>query len=397
MEVLSETPNECTVDDRSSAFARRQSAAVASPEEQKGRSVAMLAYLTLPVLAASFLLALFLTPSAMRLAVRYELMDRPGQHKRHRQPVPMVGGAVLFVAVWVTVTLAVFLLPDEYAELAHSYFYVFAGAAIVFLVGFSDDLRPLSAWAKLSAQAAAGLVLYLGGLRIDPVSVPFMGSIDIGSWSLLITIAWVVGMTNGINLIDGLDGLAGGVSLVGALTMALIGSLFQVAPVVLLAYALVGFLLVFLWYNRYPARIFLGDSGALQIGYYFAVISLLVPLKSYTAAAVYLPLLALGVPILETAASILRRLVAGKSIVKADRRHLFHYLALAGLSPRTIVYIFWILSAIFGLFTLAMYFWDRLIVSSLLVLFMVVIFVAFFIFMANLGRPGKRQAGGRKP
>jgi UDP-GlcNAc:undecaprenyl-phosphate GlcNAc-1-phosphate transferase len=357
----------------------------------------MLAYLTLPVLAASFLLALFVTPSAMRLAVRYELMDRPGQHKRHRQPVPMVGGAVLFVAVWVTVTLAVFLLPDEYAELAHSYFYVFAGAAIVFLVGFSDDLRPLSAWAKLSAQAAAGLVLYLGGLRIDPVSVPFMGSIDIGSWSLLITIAWVVGMTNGINLIDGLDGLAGGVSLVGALTMALIGSLFQVAPVVLLAYALVGFLLVFLWYNRYPARIFLGDSGALQIGYYFAVISLLVPLKSYTAAAVYLPLLALGVPILETAASILRRLVAGKSIVKADRRHLFHYLALAGLSPRTIVYIFWILSAIFGLFTLAMYFWDRLIVSSLLVLFMVVIFVAFFIFMANLGRPGKRQAGGRKP
>ncbi len=357
----------------------------------------MLAFVTLPVLAASFLLALLLTPLSMRLAVRYDLMDLPGQHKRHRRPVPLVGGAVLFVALWGAMTLAVALAADTiYVELTDSYLYVLAGAAIVFLVGLSDDLRPLSAWTKLSAQAAAGLVLYLGGLRIDPVSVPFMGSVDIGPWSILITVVWVVGLTNAINLIDGLDGLAGGVSLVGALTMSVIGSLYQVGPVVLLSYALVGFLLVFLWYNRHPARIFLGDSGSLQIGYYFAVISLLVPLKSYTAAAVYLPLLALGVPILETAASIVRRLLAGKSIVKADRRHLFHYLALAGLSPRTTVYIFWILSAVFGLFALAMYFWDRLIVASLLVLFMVVISCLFLIFMARLSRPtrGRREAEG---
>jgi UDP-GlcNAc:undecaprenyl-phosphate/decaprenyl-phosphate GlcNAc-1-phosphate transferase len=357
----------------------------------------MLAFAALPAFVLSLIIAQCLIPPSLRLAARYDLMDLPGRHKRHRRPVPVTGGIVLFVSLWLTVTLAVVCCPDRLTELAQSFFYVFAGAAIVFLVGFSDDLRPLSAWTKLFAQAAAGLVLYMGGLRIDPISVPFMGSIDIGSWSALITIAWVVGMTNGINLIDGLDGLAGGVSLVGALTMAVIGGLYQVGPVVLLSYALAGFLLVFLRYNRYPARVFLGDSGALQIGFYFAVISLLVPLKSYTAAAVYLPLLALGVPILETAASIVRRLFAGKSIIKADRRHLFHYLALAGLSPRAIVYIFWILSAIFGLFALAMYFWDRLIVSSLLILFMVVIFVAFFIFTANLGRPGDRRTGRREP
>jgi UDP-GlcNAc:undecaprenyl-phosphate GlcNAc-1-phosphate transferase len=273
---------------------------------------------------------------------------------------------------------------------------VFRGATIVFLVGLSDDLTPLGAWTKLAGQIGAGLVVYLGGLRIDPISAPFVGSIGIGDWSVLITVLWVVGLTNAINIIDGLDGLATGVSLIGAATMSAIGFLYGVETVVLLSSALAGFLLYFLVINKFPAQAFLGDSGALQIGYCFAVISLLVPLKSFTAAALYLPLLALGVPLMEVAISVFRRLVARKNIMKADRRHLFHYLALAGLSPRQVVYIFWALSAVFGLFALAMYFWDRLVVFGLLVLFMVVISGLFLIFMANLSRNsglGRRRNG----
>ena len=340
-------------------------------------------------LLVSLAAARLLIRPAIWLAERYQFLDRPGRHKRHHRPVPNIGGAVLFLALWISVGVCLLLFADTLGELRSSLPFIFSGALIIFLVGLSDDLRPLSAWTKLLAQVAAGLVLYVGGLAIDPVTVPFMGSYEIGQMSIFITVAWVVILTNAINLIDGLDGLATGVSLIAALTLAVIGSLYAAGSAVLFAYALIGFLSVFLFFNRYPARIFLGDSGALQIGYYFAVISLLVPIKSYAAAALYLPLLALGVPLLETVISISRRLVAHRNVMQADRRHLFHYLALVGLSPRAIVGIFYGLSTVLGLFTLAMYFLDRLLVFGLLILFMVVIFGLFFILMAGLSRPPK--------
>jgi UDP-GlcNAc:undecaprenyl-phosphate GlcNAc-1-phosphate transferase len=347
-------------------------------------------------LAASLTATLLLIRPAIRLAVKFGRVDRPGRHKRHKQPVPDVGGVVLFVAVWLSIVLILLFAPSAADELRVSLPYVFAGAAMIFLVGLADDFKPLSAWSKLAAQTAVGLVLFYGGLTINPISIPFAGSYDIGSLSLLITVVWVVLLTNAINLIDGLDGLAAGVSLIAAITLVIIGTLYFAGPAVLFAYALIGFLAVFLAYNRYPAKIFLGDSGSMQIGYYFAVISLLVPIKSYTAAALYLPLLVLGVPLGEAAISFSRRLVAGKNVMKADRRHLFHYLALAGLSPRAIVAVFYVLSAVFGAFALAMYFLNRLIVFGLLVLFMVVISALFLIFMARLSRPAKGRRGAEE-
>jgi len=342
----------------------------------------------LSAVAAAVAITAAVMPTALRLAHRYEFLDQPGRHKRHKHPVPLVGGIILFIALWGSITLVFLVFPGAFEDQTGSLPYLLGGALIVFLVGLSDDLTPLSAWTKLFAQVAAGLVLYLGGLNINPVSIPFMGNFDIGQFSILITVAWVVLLTNAVNLIDGLDGLAAGVSLIAAATLAVIGFLYQAGPVVAFACALAGFLAVFLVYNRYPARTFLGDSGSLQIGFYFAVMSLLVPVKTFTAAALYLPLMALGVPLLETSISISRRLMAGRNVMKADRRHLFHYLALAGLSPRAIVWIFYLLSAVFSLFALAMYFWDRLIVFAILVLFMVVIFALFFIFMTSVNRPG---------
>ncbi len=337
---------------------------------------------------AAFAITAALMPTALRLAHRHQFLDLPGRHKRHKNPVPLVGGIVLFLALWGSVVLVYLVFPETFVGQASSLPYLLCGALIIFLVGLSDDLTPLSAGTKLFAQIAAGLILYIGGLSIDPISAPFMGSFEIGEFSVVITVVWVVLLTNAVNLIDGLDGLAAGVSLIAAATMAVIGHLYQAGSVVVFASALVGFLAVFLFYNRYPARAFLGDSGSLQIGFYFAVVSLLVPVKTFTAAALYLPLMALGVPLLETTISISRRLMAGRNVLKADRRHLFHYLALAGLSPRAIVWIFYLLSGVFSLFALAMYFWDRLIVFAILVLFMVVIFALFFIFMTSVNRPG---------
>ncbi|MBI5266997.1 MAG: undecaprenyl/decaprenyl-phosphate alpha-N-acetylglucosaminyl 1-phosphate transferase, partial [candidate division Zixibacteria bacterium] len=259
-------------------------------------------------LLASLALTLFLAPLAIRLGKRFDLLDHPGRHKRHQQPVPFLGGTVLFVTFWMTVLSVGWIRGVPALEPSESVPWIFAGSLVVFLIGLLDDLRPQSALVKLTVEAVAGLLLYMGGLKVDPISIPFMGQWALGPWSALVTIAWVIGLTNAINLIDGLDGLAAGVSLIAAAVMAVLGIVYQVGSVLTIAATLIGFLSVFLWYNRYPARLFLGDSGSLQIGLYFAIISLAVPFKSYTAAALYLPLLALGVPILETAVSILRRI-----------------------------------------------------------------------------------------
>ncbi len=335
---------------------------------------------------AGLAVGLVLLPWLIRLAHAHNLLDHPAGHKRHKRPVPVLGGVGLFFSVWITLLIAFFLFPGTFDGMGETLVYIFLAALMIFLTGLSDDLKPLSAWVKLLAQIAAGLVLYMGGLAINPISIPFHGSVEIGSLSLVITLLWVVGLTNAINLIDGLDGLAAGVSLIGAATLALVGGLYSQHEVLLVACILAGFLAAFLKFNFYPARIFLGDSGSMQIGYYFAVISLLVPVKSFTAAALYVPLLALGVPLLETAVSFTRRLVAGKGVMTADRRHIFHYLALAGLSRRQVVLVFYALSAVFGLFALAMFYWNRLVVFGVLVLFMVVIFGTLFILMTNLTR-----------
>ncbi|MEE8578203.1 MAG: MraY family glycosyltransferase [candidate division Zixibacteria bacterium] len=341
-------------------------------------------------------LAALLLPLAIRLGHKYQFLDMPGKHKRHRKPTPMVGGPVLLLVLWPSLLIAGTLFPELFGQLSTSFGYVLAGALIIALVGFSDDLTPLSAWIKLAAQVSAGLVLYLGGLRIDPLTIPFYGPVWLGDYSVIVTLFWVIMLTNAINLLDGLDGLASGVSLVAALVLAIVGFLYDVGAVVLMASTLSGFLAVFLFYNYHPARTFLGDSGSLQIGYYFAVISLLVPIRSYTAAALYLPLLSLALPLLETGTAVVRRVVSGKSIMRADRRHLFHLLALAGLSGRQVVSLFYILSVVFGLFTLAMYYLNRIWVVTILALFMVVIFGAIFILLTNL-QPKKRHFSADKP
>lgn len=348
--------------------------------------------MTLIPFAITFLISLavswLLLPRIISWSHRIDFLDYPGQHKRHKQPVPPSGGIVLFIVFWVTVIPSIFLFYDSFKEILPSVGYIFMGALIILLIGLADDIRPMPAWIKLLAQVAAGLVLSFGGLGSEFLTIPF-SSVEIGNYSVLITIIWVVMLTNAINLIDGLDGLAGGVSLIGAVTIILIGWLYDVGAVLVFMIILAGYLVVFLWYNRHPARIFLGDSGSMQVGFYFAVFSLLFPLKSYTVSALYLPLLALGVPILEVVTSFSRRLVSGKNIMRADRRHLFHYLALFGLSPKKTVYVFYGLSVVYGAAAVAMFYWDRVLVFMLLIVFMVVIFTIFYILLIKFGRVKK--------
>ena len=337
-------------------------------------------YLIISCIAVSLLLSFLIFPKIIKLSHKFEYLDYPGKRKRHKQPIPFTGGMTLFVIFWVTYSICWVVNPSLFNPIAFRTLFIFLGSLIITMVGFSDDLKPLSAWIKLLAQIAAGLILYFGGLEVELLGTPF-GEWGIGNFSIVITVIWVVGLTNAINLIDGLDGLAGGVSLIGAVTMLVIGQLYQVGAELVFVLILIGFLPIFLYYNKYPAKIFLGDSGSMQLGFYFAVYSLSVSQKSYTAVALYVPLLVLGVPLMEMLSSFIRRLLSGKGIMTADRRHLFHYLSLMGLSPRMVLTVFYLLSLIYGLFAVSMFFWDRSLVLGFFVIFMVVIFAVFFIFI----------------
>jgi UDP-GlcNAc:undecaprenyl-phosphate GlcNAc-1-phosphate transferase len=338
------------------------------------------------VLFLSFLLSLALTPVIIAVSHRFSIYDYPGKHKRHKKPTPILGGTAVTLAVWAGLAVFLFIKAEALGDIRAALPHILAGSIIIYIVGLIDDLRPLSAWVKLAAEVAAGLALYIGGLSVDFISLPVLGSVPLDGLSMLITVFWVVALTNAINLIDGLDGLASGVSVIAAGATALLGWLFLIDSVIIISLALLGALLGFWFFNRYPARVFLGDCGSLQIGFFFAVISLIVPIKSFTTAALFIPLVALGVPLTETISSFLRRLAAGRNVMEADRRHIFHYLLHFGLSPRQIVVLFYLSSLFFGLISVSMFFFKRTAVLTILILFMVVIFVIYFIFISRIRR-----------
>jgi len=337
----------------------------------------------IPIISA-FIMSLIFTRLAIFFCWKYSLLDHPGEHKRHKKPTPILGGTAVLLSFWLSLLVYHFFYAKGLWDITNSVPYIITGSLLIYLVGLIDDIKPLSAWVKLAVQTLVGLILYNGGLSIDLISIPTYGSASLNGFSAIITIFWVIALSNAINLIDGLDGLATGVSTIALSTMVIIGILFKVESVVALSAALLGAILAFWIFNRFPARIFLGDSGSLLIGYFFAVISLVFPIKSFATAALFMPLVVLGVPLTEAITSFLRRLMAGKNVMKADRRHIFHYLAYAGLTHRQIVTLFYLTGLFFGMISLVMILFSRVWVLTCLVLFMVVIFIIYFILISRM-------------
>ncbi len=338
------------------------------------------------ILLLSIIIAYFLIRGVIYYCHKYSIFDYPGRHKRHRKPTPFLGGVAIFIAVWIMVIGINLSMPSALIEVGRYLPVIFLGSIIIFLIGLIDDLYPISAWVKLLVEVAVGLILFLGGITVESLSIPGIGVISMNGFGMIISILWVTFLTNAINLIDGLDGLASGVSIIALITMVVIGINFGVNSVIVLSLIISGALFSFWMYNRYPAKIFLGDNGALLIGYFFAVISLVVPIKSFTMVALFLPLMVLGVPLTEAATSFLRRFLTGKNVMRADRRHLFHYLRYAGLSQSQIIMLFYLFGGIFGGFSILMLFLNRFLLLTLLFLFMVVIFIIYFIFIFRIRR-----------
>lgn len=310
--------------------------------------------------AAVFLLAvlfsLFSTGRVLSWAKSKGLVDKPDtSRKLHSVPVPRIGGAAIYIALLLSITVLYFFpttVAQSFRSQLQSAVKLFGLSGMMLLIGFWDDLKGLKPWTKFTAQTVVALMAWLLGYRIL-WSWSAEGTIwALGILSLPVTILWIVGITNAFNLIDGMDGLASGAALFATAAM-LVPSLSEgqlLSPVMLLALA--GAIIGFLRYNFSPASIFLGDSGSFLLGSMLSLLAVEYSHKSTTAFAIGVPIVALGLPVIDTGMVVLRRFLNGKPIFLGDRRHIHHILIERGLKPRNAVILLYGVCGLFGLFSL---------------------------------------------
>ncbi|WP_051556388.1 glycosyltransferase family 4 protein [Alkalihalobacterium bogoriense] len=318
----------------------------------------------------SLVASIFSIPLIIKLAKRFEIVDKPNKRNVHNTPVPSLGGLAIIAGT------AAGLL---YLNLENQYLYpVIIGAIIIILTGILDDKYNVSAKLKFPLQLVAASVVVTSGIMINSIDLPFVGGVELGIFSYIISVLWIVGVTNSINLIDGLDGLAGGVAVIAIssiVVMAIIdpgNHLFIISLSVLLIGSTLGFLL----FNFHPAKIFMGDTGALFLGYSIAVISILGLFKSVTVFSLLIPIIILAVPIFDTVFAIIRRTLNKQKIYMADKGHLHHCLLSMGYSHRKTVLIVYGFSFFFGL--CAILFTNTTLWASLLLLTVLLVVVEVY-------------------
>ncbi|MEL6341919.1 MAG: MraY family glycosyltransferase [Myxococcota bacterium] len=287
--------------------------------------------------AISLLASVILTRFIRDLALRFSLVDAPaGGRKIHRRPIPRLGGIAIIIAFALPlIGLAVWdnrLSTQLFAE--HDLLWALvAGGGVIFATGIYDDIRGMRSLIKLVAQIAAGLLVFAAGVRIEAISVPFLSPVQLDLFvSLPLTLFWIVLVTNAVNLIDGMDGLAGGVAVLAGGTLMIMSGIEGNTLAALLLCCLVGATLGFLVYNVNPASIFMGDTGSLMLGFLLALVSIHSSQKSYTLFSILAAFMVLGIPIFDLSMAVVRRYLVGRPIFSADQHHVHHILLRKGLT-----------------------------------------------------------------
>lgn len=286
--------------------------------------------------AAALVAGLLVTPIVRRLAHRLDLLDLPGEHRKvHQFPVPRLGGVAMVIAFGVGLALATMAAGDLNAgglrpNRAPA---ILAGVTLLLVLGVIDDTRGMRALIKLAVQVAAALLAFGLGLSLDRLHFPW-GIVELGPLALPITVAWIVGVINAVNLIDGLDGLASGVVLTVLGAFAVLAALDGVDPTLYITAATIGAAAGFLAYNLHPATIIMGDTGSMFLGFVVAAIGISLAQDGVNPVPPWVPVIALGVPILDTIWAIIRRTARGAAFYVADRGHIHHQLLRLGLSQR---------------------------------------------------------------
>jgi len=305
--------------------------------------------------AAAFLLALagawLLTPIVRDAAHGAGLLDEPEERKVHKTPIPRLGGVAIGAAFYLGIAagLVAARATGERLDLVSGHLTgILVGVALIAGVGLLDDLQGMRARVKLAAQLVVALVAYGLGLSIDALHGPW-GTLDLGAWSLLLTVVWIVAMINALNLIDGLDGLSSGVALTSmAAFFAIAIGMPASDPILLVLAAGAGGVLGFLRYNLHPASIIMGDTGSMQLGFLLAALGISLTQVAEGAVAPWIPLLAVGLPLADMGWAVLRRIAARAPVFAPDKRHIHHQLMAGGLSTRWVVLVLWVASAALG-------------------------------------------------
>ena len=307
----------------------------------------------LETLVISMVIAYITSPLSIRIAHKLGVIDRPKDARRvHKKPIPRFGGMAIFLG-----SMAAMSIP---AGMNEKIKVAMIGGALMYLLGISDDIKNLKPAVKFIGQWGIATLVYVLGIRITfignyfgaDVTGPHANVILSEGVAYIITVFWIVGITNAVNLMDGLDGLAAGCTAIMALSLAYVayihGMRLGSMPVCIALVAVAGGCLGFLPYNFSPAKTFMGDGGALYLGYMIAVLSVISPLKRATVVGALIPMLTLAVPIFDTSLAMLRRALRHESIMKADKGHLHHHLMAAGFGQRRSVLIMYGIVGIMG-------------------------------------------------
>ena len=333
---------------------------------------------SLQLALASVAVMLVCTPLAMRFAVRIGALAQPGERRIHSAPVPTLGGLAMIAAV-LAVAWASRVLPGAAATLDSMPLLGLTLAALpVAALGVWDDTRGASPWTKLLVQSGAALVLVWFGFGIPLFTNPLTGeSVAAGAWNAPLTVLWVVAVINAINLIDGLDGLASGVVLIAAATLWWVGRTHFDFYVMFISSLLIGTTLGFLRFNFPPARVFMGDTGSQFLGLTLAAASLLENRKGTATVALLFPLVALGVPLVDSVLAFVRRASSGSHVFGGDADHIHHRLLRLGFSQRGVLLVLWGLCALCGLAAAALSAFPRGTVIASVAALAVLLFIVF--------------------
>ena len=313
----------------------------------------------------AFIIAFMTTPWTIKIANKVGAIDVPKDDRRmHRNSMPKLGGLAVIAGFLISIIYLLFVMTVEGSinlfgeeEYYKKLIGILIGIIIIGFTGLIDDIKTLKPYQKLLGQVIAASVVIASGLQIDQVNIQILSQIGLSKEiSVILTLIWIVGITNSINLMDGLDGLSSGISLISLISLLIIFAL-NGSPIiaVLMIASLIGALVGFLPFNFAPAKTFIGDTGSNFLGFMLSVISILGVAKTYTAIVIVLPILVLGLPILDVAWAIIRRIIKGKSIkaiFSADNGHVHHKLVKNGFTQKQSVYILYGASAIFGMFAI---------------------------------------------
>jgi UDP-GlcNAc:undecaprenyl-phosphate GlcNAc-1-phosphate transferase len=309
----------------------------------------------LPAAAASLVVALLLTPLVRALAIRTGIVAHPGGRRIHSTPTPLMGGLAMYAAFVIVVPLVVRLTPG--LVFSKQTVGILLGGTLVALVGVLDDRFELPGWVQALSILAAGFLLTLFGVRIQYITSPV--EIVLGAFSVPITMLWVLMVTKAVDCMDGLDGLAAGISAIAAFTLMLMAVATERHVSAVMAAALFGATIGFLRFNYPPARIFMGTIGAQFLGFTLAGISVLGAFKIPTLVAVLVPVLVLGVPLFDTTFVVLKRAISGKKVHEADTTHLHHRLVEKGLSHQQTIWFIYGLTIVFCAAAYALFWYVR--------------------------------------